>query len=415
MKNELKFYYQNTRGLRGRIVRNLKQNITLANFDCISLTETWLHDGIESSEIFDETYNVFRADRTVEKYNTLKINKPDLLPEDNLTGGGCLIALKKNISALRLTRWENEVPFDNVWLRINTHGNSKIFINTIYIPGWASFEHVRLYYEQLFHIINSREPYSRFIILGDFNSPSIDWFHDGDHCIPISFEGRYANELINTMLTTNLLQRNHVRNSYNKILDLILSGIKFSVKRSPAITKEDVYHPALSFNLDTSNIKFLHSTRKPKYNFFKTNYDYLNEDINGIDWKTELNCLNVDTAVTRFYFIMRVLLHKHTPIVKPKTHDYPKWYTPKLIQLLNEKWYYKKRINGPNGELFTALFKKKRKECNILKRKCLRKYESSIEALIKTNPKSFLRTPKPNAKVIICLLLFTTKTILRKT
>lgn len=147
MNNELNFYYQNTRGLRGKIVKNLKHNITIADFDCISLTETWLNDSFNSSEIFNDTYNVFRADRTVAKYNTLKINRPDLQPENNVVGGGCLIALKRNISALRMTKWESEIPFDNVWLKINTHGNSKIFINTIYIPGWASFDHVNLNFE----------------------------------------------------------------------------------------------------------------------------------------------------------------------------------------------------------------------------------------------------------------------------
>jgi hypothetical protein len=150
MSNNLKFYYQNTRGLRGKIVQNLKQNITIANYDCISLTETWLNGNIESSEIFNDTYNVYRADRSVEKYNTLKTNRPDLLPGDDVVGGGCLIALKRCISAVRVTKWEDEIPFDNVWLKLNTHGNSKIFINTIYIPGWASFEHVNMYFEQLF-------------------------------------------------------------------------------------------------------------------------------------------------------------------------------------------------------------------------------------------------------------------------
>lgn len=394
MVNKLKFYYQNTRGLRGKIANNLKKNITLANYHCISLTETWLSDKFESSEIFNETYNVYRADRTVNKYNTLKINRPDLQPDDDVVGGGCLVALKRDVSALRMTEWEDEIPFDNVWLKINTHGNSKIFINTIYIPGWASFEHMNLYFEQLFDIINIREPNSRFIILGDFNLPCIEWFYDGNHCLPITFQGRAANELISTMLTTNLLQRNPIRNIYNRTLDLIISNINIEVKKANKITKEDDYHPSLQFDLDKTNIQFLKSTKTSKYNFFKTNYESLNDDINKVDWKNELNCLNVDTAVTKFYHILRGLLHKHTPIIAPKTHEYPKWYSSKLLQLLKEKWCYKKRMNGPNKELFTTLFKSKRKECTREKKSCLHKYESSIESLIKSNSKSFFAYTK---------------------
>lgn len=308
MNPKLNFFYQNTRGLRGKIIHNLKQNITLANFDCISLTETWLNGNFESSEIFDETYNVFRADRSVEKYNTLKVNRPDLSHDTNVVGGGCLIALKRHISAIRMTKWEDEIPFNNVWLKLNTHGSSKIFINTVYLPGWASFEHMKLYYEHLFDIINIREPYARYIILGDFNIPSIDWFHDGNYCLPVRFEGRVANELVNMMITTNLRQRNPVKNNFNRTLDLILSNMDFTAQRATEITREDEYQNSLRFNLDKSDIKFLKSTKTPKYNFFKTNYDEFNEDLSRINWNLELDCLHVDLAVNKFYKIMKQLI-----------------------------------------------------------------------------------------------------------
>lgn len=303
MSNELKFYYQNTRGLRTKIIDSLRNKITLANYDCISFTETWLNDTHESNEIFNETYNVFRSDHTVEKYNRLRINRPDLRPEADVIGGGCLIALKRNISALRMIDWENEKSFDNVWLKINTHGNSKIFMNTIYIPGWASFDQVNLYFEQLFDIINNREPYARYIILGDFNLPSIDWYHDGTHCIPVAYEGRLANELINTMLTANLLQRNHIKNIYNRTLDLMLSSMNFTVNKSHPFVKEDNYHPSLGFKLDSANIKFIHGTRKPKLNYFKTNYDGLNEDIKRVDWTNLLNFQDVAVILQLPIFI----------------------------------------------------------------------------------------------------------------
>lgn len=114
----------------------------MQNYDGVSVTESWLNENFSSSEIFDESYNVFRSDRTVEKYNLLKVNRPDLPPDENVLGGGCLIALKKNISALRMSDWEKETLFDNVWLKINTHGNNEIFINTIYIPGWAGYQDI---------------------------------------------------------------------------------------------------------------------------------------------------------------------------------------------------------------------------------------------------------------------------------
>lgn len=83
MSKSLKLYYQNTRGIRTKIIRDLKTKFTLANYDCVALTETWLNGNFSSSEIFNETYNVFRSDRSVEKYNTLRINKPNISPGES--------------------------------------------------------------------------------------------------------------------------------------------------------------------------------------------------------------------------------------------------------------------------------------------------------------------------------------------
>lgn len=334
MSDNLGLYYQNTRGLRGKIRFGLKNNFTLANHDCICLTETWLNDNINSNELFDDTYNVFRADRSVQNYNTLRTNRPNLQSDANIAGGGCLMALKKNISAMRMTRWESEVPFDNVWLKVNTSNNNKLFINTIYIPGWASFEHVNLYFEQLFDIINAREPYARFILIGDFNLPCIDWFPNGDQCTAIRHEGRFANELLDTMTASNVAQRNTITNKFGRILDLIISNVKITVERTEGIVKEDDYHPSLYFELEKQNIKFIKSSKTIKHNFFKANYDNINDDMERIDWTKELDSNNVDEAVDSFYSIIHRLIEKHVPTMKIKPAEFPKWYSTKLIELI---------------------------------------------------------------------------------
>lgn len=48
-----------------------------------------------------------------------------------------------------INEWKNETLFDNIWIRINTSANSKIFINIVYISPWASFEHGNNYYEHI--------------------------------------------------------------------------------------------------------------------------------------------------------------------------------------------------------------------------------------------------------------------------
>lgn len=110
-----------------------------------------------------------------------------------------------------MTSWENETPFDNVWLKINTSGSSKLFVNCIYIPGWASFDQVKLYYSQISFIVNEKVPYSRFLILGDFNLACIEWSQSTDRCLPIIYDGRQAEELIRTLQFSNLSQHNFIK------------------------------------------------------------------------------------------------------------------------------------------------------------------------------------------------------------
>lgn len=48
MCNLLKILYQNTRGLRSKIVSGIRNRISLADHDIFCLTETWLCDRFDS-------------------------------------------------------------------------------------------------------------------------------------------------------------------------------------------------------------------------------------------------------------------------------------------------------------------------------------------------------------------------------
>lgn len=60
MSNSLKLFYQNTRGLRTKMIK-LKATVTLRNYDITCLTETWLSDKFESESIFDDTQTKLRT------------------------------------------------------------------------------------------------------------------------------------------------------------------------------------------------------------------------------------------------------------------------------------------------------------------------------------------------------------------
>lgn len=286
--------------------------------------------------------NVFRADRSFEKYNVLKSNRPDLPIDRNVVGGGCLIGLKNNIFAITLNAWEDECLFDTVWIKINTSNNSKIFINTVYIPPWANSEQKESYYNQLIDIINLREPFARLIILGDFNE-SIDWLLFDGYCSAVSYVGRTANILLNTLNVSNLKQWNGIKNdSHNHTLDLIISNVAIHVQRTNGLIPMDTSHPPLFFTFDKSDIKFLVSKKSIKLNFFKTNYNILNDKLRLIDWNLEFDGLNIDQMASKLYDILNTLLWQYCPKIIPKSDEFPKWFSRDLIQMIKDKNYYRR-------------------------------------------------------------------------
>lgn len=241
--------------------------------------------------------------------------------------------------------------------------------------------------------MNRREPNSKFIIFGDFNIPCIDWFQENDRCIALTYEGRMANELLNTLTCTNLSQQNHIKNQYNKTLDLILTNKpKVKCKRTNGIVKEDPYHPALSMSFDFKDIKFMRMKNRTKLNFYKANYQAIENEICSIDWHNKLGNLGVEIAVTEYYKIINTIIHKHTPKTKPTTDIFPIWYSRDLIRLLNEKEkLFQLKKNNP---AFIQIFKDKRKEVKLTQKKCLKEYEMNIESKMKTNPKCFFAYTK---------------------
>lgn len=82
----LNVFYQNVRGLRTK-TDIFYRNMVLNSFDIIVLTETWLLDGISSSEIFDDRYIVWRRDR-------------DYGATGQTRGGGVLIAVCRELSVV---------------------------------------------------------------------------------------------------------------------------------------------------------------------------------------------------------------------------------------------------------------------------------------------------------------------------
>ncbi|KAG5881010.1 hypothetical protein JTB14_027410 [Gonioctena quinquepunctata] len=131
-------YYQNTRRLRTK-TSTFYENPLLEEYDIIGLTETWLCEGIHTSELFDERYTVVRKtevlqlpvelDQAIPKYtknlSADKINLSTFKGEGELSNLELdeivLTDLLELPCWLRLTRaWCNKVTFRIPWTKLRS-------------------------------------------------------------------------------------------------------------------------------------------------------------------------------------------------------------------------------------------------------------------------------------------------------
>ncbi|GBM51289.1 hypothetical protein AVEN_164371-1 [Araneus ventricosus] len=108
----------NVRGLRTKTV-DFFSSVASEDFDVICLTETWLCEQIDSSDLFDDRYLVFRKDR-------------DSSTSYCKRGGGVIVAIKKNVSASQI-----HVPLINlecIWISVKLKFGKKVALCVLYLP-----------------------------------------------------------------------------------------------------------------------------------------------------------------------------------------------------------------------------------------------------------------------------------------
>lgn len=66
----------------------------------------------------------------------------------------------------------------------------------------------------------------------------------------------------------------------------------------------------------------------------KADIETINDKLMGVDWNTELDFNDVDTALERLNFILNDIIDDHVPLVKPRSADFPKWFSYHLINLI---------------------------------------------------------------------------------
>jgi hypothetical protein len=222
------------------------------------LTETWLSGDICTCELFPGSYSVLRSDRN---FYACGVSK----------GGGVLLAVKShlNYSPLNLNTIISTVPsIDIIGAKIVVNAHRVIYVFVIYIPPSSSFEILETFFELLSttdYVYNDN-----VVIMGDFNVPNYMFENSQD---------KFALLIKDYQQLLEFSQYNNIYNSYDRILDLVLSTKGCEVLRDNVpIVEEDAHRPPLIVELsyNCNNLKkFAGHTDYIRYNFKKANYPLL--------------------------------------------------------------------------------------------------------------------------------------------
>lgn len=384
MSSILSVYYQNVRGLRTKTYDFL-DSLLKSDYDIIILSETWLHEHIFDGELFDNRYVVYRNDR-------------DPLITGRNRGGGCLIAVKRNIHSRRIEHFE--IGQEDIWVSIDHVNGSKSFINVKYIDCKSALPVYEVHLNKINEIVNNKEPNSNFLLCGDYNlNSSVAWVRRNESdavCLAANLEGDIPNAIVDTLSVTNLQQFNYVKNLNNRSLDLVLSNldpecVQLSRAEHPFVA-EDAHHPALSIALDVSPVKFISEKRSPKPNFFRADYFELAAKLVMINWVSLFATLSASECLVRFNDILKRLIDE-LPKSSGANRQYPCWYTRELKRLIVKKSRAKNRKKS-GKQCDIDEYKRLRKAVKQMISECHDNYVRNTEDKLKSNSKCFFSYTK---------------------
>lgn len=379
------FYYQNVRGLRTK-TSMFRRNISLNCYDVVCLTETWLIEGIRDCELFDDRYLIWRRDRNYSETN-------------QSLGGGVLIAVRRHLPAEVRYEWCSSA--EDIWITLvlqHTKPNLayNIHICTVYMchqsMGNSFSEQLNIFSEKLVDIVLNNAT-DKFLILGDFNLPNLDWIQTNSDkfLVPNNIQGNTQIDFVDKLNLCNLSQFNSYRNCKNRILDLVFSNNDIAISNCiDPLVPEDPYHKSLVISVDLVGIRTLSLKPRNKIIYQNGDYESISNGLDAINWDYELNKRSMEDATDFFYSVLYDLRKKHIPNKVVKwSQKHPPWYKSPLLKILKEMRKYHRKFKKYKNKSDYNSFLILRERAKFLENELYSIYINNTEANIGRNPQTF--------------------------
>lgn len=389
----MKIFYQNVNRIKSKL-KQLYINILNDNYDIICLSETNLDSSFSDSEFVDERYVVFRRDRET----TMSLKK---------SGGGVLIALRRDLTAVR--RPELESNLEDLWVTVHSGAVSRMHslnIYLVYLPPDLGASHYEYFHDHCHNtLLNHNNDYNT-IVLGDFNIPGLIWTYDENNLPRLKPSRPYD---IKSTLVTNLMelnglsQYNHIHNANGRTLDLVMTDFsELVVTECTPLSTPDRHHPSIEIFVNIARSKNMKTKTARLPNYRKCDTSKCIEQLNSTDWTQVLNHTDVDLDVESFYEILNGIINKNTPLKNVGLTDYPVWFSESLKSCINEKNNVHKRFKRFGNPRDYDEFRLLRSRSKKLIKECYDSYITSVEESLSDSTKlffSYIKSKRSNPSI----------------
>lgn len=363
--------YQNVRGLNTKI-KHFRTNLALLESDVVAVTESWLTESVNSSELLCCGWSMVRRDRASGRH-----------------GGGVFLAARPGIVLRRRQELETAIGED-LWTTFTVEGTT-VHMCVVYIPPNVCDDVYMSFFYKVESVIDSLK--GVVVIMGDLNlNPKYT------SVSVLSYFCYFA-------AVCDLKEMNDVSNAFGGMLDVVLVRGRM---RSVGVTEiedgalvqfRDAYHPPLEITVPLLDISPRQGRANPSnvdsrldWNFPKGDYVLLRQLISEVSWSEVHESRDVNVAVDLFYRVVYdifdICIPKKRRSFKP-SRRYPVWFTADLIKNISRKAALHQEWKRTGDREVYANFSKLRADIKLWTNQAYDIYVSHIQNQIRKNPCAF--------------------------
>lgn len=384
----MSIYYQNANGLRTKLNR-FRVATQHSLYNVYVITETGLIDSISSNELFDDSFIVYRCDRSD-------------WSSSSLFKGGVLIAVHVSLRSELLSTGD-PLGIEQLWVRVLMGRNQTFLIGVLYIVPQSNLANYEMHLDFACGVLEDANFNDSCFLLGDFNLPNLCWIEDEESrnfMLPLNVRSDAETYVVDNLFSVDMRQINNVFNTNNRILDLVFTNVYDCVaitKSTVPLLPNEIHHFAIELcvsNVSGLNVKNqdTHSNNYA-FDFRRSNFEGLALFFTQIDWANLLSNLSADQMVTVFYNQVGIGLKRFTPVVRKRVmSSHPPWMSRVLINLLNrQKKAHSDCVYSNFAYREYQIYSQVRRQVKGMSAFCMSEYTSRMEADLRSNPKNFFK------------------------